>query len=70
MLVLSRNIGEEIVITLGDEEVVIRLIDVKKWRAGGRARIGVSASSSVTIHRREVAERISAEKEEAATPPA
>jgi carbon storage regulator len=50
MLVLTRRPGEEIVIGGG---IRITLLGVK----GGQARIGVSAPPSVTVDRREVAER-------------
>jgi carbon storage regulator len=50
MLVLTRRIGEEIVLGGG---IRITLLAVN----GGRARIGVTAPPSVSVDRREVAER-------------
>lgn len=47
MLVLSRKIGERIVIEPGIE---ISVVDVR----GGRVRIGIAAPSSVGIRRMEV----------------
>jgi carbon storage regulator len=54
MLVLSRRKNEQIVIQLGDETVVIRIVDL----ARDRVRLGISAPPDVTIHRQEVAERL------------
>lgn len=51
MLVLSRKLGEKIVI--GDN-VVVTVVDV----AGDRIRLGVSAPHDVPIHRQEIFERI------------
>ena len=47
MLVLSRKVGESIVI---GQDVVITLLDVR----GDHARIGIDAPRSVTVHRQEV----------------
>ncbi len=51
MLVLSRKVGEQIVIP--DLDVVLTVVRVK----GNRVRIGVEAPENVKIHRREVWER-------------
>lgn len=50
MLVLSRKIGERIVIEPGIE---IAVVDVR----GGRVRLGIAAPSNIGIRRTEVAER-------------
>ncbi len=50
MLVLSRRMGEEIVI---GGEIRIKVVSVK----GNQVRIGVSAPRSVSVDRQEVAER-------------
>ena len=55
MLVLSRNVGQDIII--GDD-VVIKVLGVK----GNQVRIGVSAPKQTSIHRSEVYDRIKAEK--------
>jgi carbon storage regulator len=47
MLVLSRNIGEEIII--GDN-IVIKVISIR----GNVARLGVDAPKSVPVHRKEI----------------
>lgn len=54
MLVLSRKKDEEIVINLGSELVTVKVVDVR----GDRVRLGVSAPSTVAVHRREVFEAI------------
>ena len=54
MLVLSRKRNEQLVIKLGGETVVIRVLDI----ARDRVRIGIIAPHSVAVHREEVARRI------------
>lgn len=56
MLILTRNIGESIVI--GDD-VVVRVLSVK----GNQVRIGVDAPRSVSVHRSEIYDRVQKEKE-------
>lgn len=55
MLILSRRIGETIII--GDN-VSITVLDIQ----GRQVRIGVTAPREVPVHREEVYERIAAEK--------
>lgn len=59
MLVLSRRIGESIVI---GNEVVVRVIDVR----GDQVRIGIEAPRDVQIHREEVWRQLQQENEQAA----
>lgn len=54
MLVLSRKRSEQLVIRLGDETVVVRVVDVGR----DRVRLGIIAPQSVAVHREEVARRI------------
>lgn len=54
MLVLTRKVGERIVI--GDD-ITLTVLEV---RPGGDIRIGVDAPSSVRVHRAEVLDAISA----------
>jgi carbon storage regulator CsrA len=56
MLVLSRKIGECVVIELpGGEKVAIKLIDFK---GGSQARLGFEAPASVQISRQEATNRL------------
>ena len=50
MLVLTRRVGEEIVI---DGDIRITVVDI----SGDRTRIGISAPPSIRIDRREIYER-------------
>jgi len=54
MLVLTRKTDEQLVITLGNETVLVRILDV----ARDRVRVGITAPRSVAVHREEVARRI------------
>ena len=64
MLVLSRKIGERIVIGQG---VTVMVLEVN----GQRVRLGVVAPDDVPVHRAEVVQRIPHENEQpAAQPPA
>jgi len=58
MLVLSRRIGEEIVISGG---IRVTVVEIK----GGKVRLGVTAPAEVTVDRSEVAERRAQDAEEA-----
>lgn len=50
MLVLSRRIGEEVVI---DEQIRVVVVEVR----GARVRLGICAPASVRVDRKEVHER-------------
>jgi carbon storage regulator CsrA len=55
MLVLTRQLDEEIVINVpGVAPIVLRIVMLNH----GKVRIGFKADLSVTIHRREVQDRI------------
>ncbi len=54
MLVLSRRVGESIVI---GEEIVITILEVR----GGQVRVGVDAPRRVQVHREEVFRQVAAE---------
>ncbi len=58
MLVLSRKKNESIMI---GNDVVITIVDIR----GDKVRLGISAPSSIPIHRQEVYEAIEREKERA-----
>lgn len=51
MLVLSRHVGEEIVI---NGNISVRVVDIR----GGKVRIGIEAPKEVPVHRREVFDAI------------
>jgi carbon storage regulator len=63
MLVLSRKVGESIVI---GNDVVLTVLEVR----GEQVRLGIVAPRSVTVHRKEVHdELVGANREAAASPP-
>lgn len=51
MLILSRSEGEEIVIA---EEIVVKVLEIQ----GKKARLGITASSDIPIHRKEIQDAI------------
>jgi carbon storage regulator CsrA len=62
MLVLSRRRGESIILTLPDESrVAIRILECEQ----GRAKLGVTAAGSVTIHRDEIQRQVDHAREAA-----
>ncbi len=60
MLILSRKVGEAVVVT---EKVTVRLLEIK----GGQIKLGVEAPSDMAIHREEVFLRIVEENKKAAS---
>jgi len=55
MLVLTRKIGESLIIqTSTGEEIEIIMLDIK----GNQAKIGTEAASDVSVYREEVLERM------------
>ena len=61
MLVLTRSVGERLVVN--DGEIKISVLEVK----GNQVRIGIDAPRSVSVHREEVFEKIRADREETVT---
>lgn len=61
MLVLSRKVGQQIVVALGDQEVTIEIL---KSRSKG-VTLGVQAPPEVAVHRQEVWENIVGEQADA-----
>lgn len=57
MLVLTRKIGESIII---NDDIKITILDIK----GKQIRIGISAPESILIYREEIYKKILAEQEE------
>ena len=58
MLVLTRSIGERLIIN--DGEIKLSVLEVK----GNQVRIGIDAPRDVSVHREEVFDRIRAENQE------
>lgn len=52
MLILSRRPEEEIVI---NDNIIVRIIQVRR---DGNVRLGIDAPKNVTIHRREIYDKI------------
>ena len=57
MLVLTRRVGEKIII---GENVTVTVLAVK----GGQIRIGIDAPREIQVHREEIYQRIQTEQEE------
>lgn len=55
MLVLSRKVGEKLVI---DDDVTVAILSVK----GNQVRIGIAAPPEVQVHREEIYQRILKER--------
>jgi len=51
MLVLSRKVNEAIIIR---DDIIVTVVDVR----GNKVRLGIQAPKEVTVHRKEVYERI------------
>lgn len=58
MVVLSRKVGEKIIISTGDDRVEVVVLAV----SGHKVRLGIVAGPHVSVHRSEVQERIEAEQ--------
>ncbi len=57
MLVLSRKVGETVIITAPDgTSLVVMLVEVR----GDKVRIGIAAPKSYAVNREEIQQRISA----------
>jgi carbon storage regulator len=59
MLILTRQIGEKIII--GENEIQIVVLDVKSHQV----RLGITAPATTPVHRKEIYDRIQREKENA-----
>ena len=62
MLILSRKLGESIVI---DDRIIVKIIRVD----GDVVKIGIEAPASVPVHRQEVYEEIQRNNQQALTQP-
>jgi carbon storage regulator len=56
MLILTRKIHETIII---DDNIEVKILGIK----GSQVRLGITADKSITVHRREIAEKIKLELE-------
>jgi carbon storage regulator len=63
MLILTRRVGEKLMIDLGAETITITVIGVK----GNQVRMGVDAPKRIPVHREEIYDRI---KRQASAPKA
>ncbi len=63
MLVLTRRKLEQLVITVGDQTILVRVLDVGR----DRVRLGVVAPKEIAVHREEVARRIADEERDSST---
>jgi len=59
MLVLSRNIEQTVVLTVGGETIVVKVVRVTQE---GRVKLGFEAGPAVTINRGEIQDRIDAKE--------
>lgn len=53
MLVLSRRLGEQVIVSVGGHRIVVQVVDVTP----GRVRLGVVAPDQVIVDREEVWKR-------------
>ena len=58
MLILTRRIGETLIIGEGENKVTATVLGVK----GNQVRLGVNAPKDVSVHREEIYQRIQQEK--------
>lgn len=60
MLILTRRVGEKLIIDLGDGRIVEVLpLGIK----GNQVKIGIDAPEDIEVHREEIYERIQQEKQ-------
>ena len=60
MLVLGRKRDEEVVLILGNQEMTIRVMDIR----GDKVRLGIAAPPEMLVHRKEVWEAVKRENAE------
>ncbi len=53
MLVLTRRVGERVIINAGGKEITVSILE-----SMGQVRLGFAAPRDVTIHREEISNRI------------
>lgn len=57
MLVLSRKNGEQLIVSVGGENVIVQIVKI----SGSRVRIGVQASPGVAVRRAELLQDVGAD---------
>ncbi len=60
MLILTRRIGEKIMIGNIDEVIEVAVLGVN----GGQVRIGIDAPDNIPVHREEIFNKIESQKKE------
>lgn len=55
MLVLTRSVGERLIV--GDGEITLTILDIR----GNQVRLGIDAPKDISVHREEIYLRIQAE---------
>jgi carbon storage regulator len=65
VLVLSRRVGESIVIGDGADKITVTVLEVR----GDVVRVGIDAPRSVSVHRAELLEALADANATAASPP-
>lgn len=60
MLILTRRVGESLIIEIDGKKVTATVLGVK----GNQVRVGVDAPKDVAVHREEIYDRIQKEKNE------
>ncbi|MHB0820100.1 carbon storage regulator CsrA [Stutzerimonas stutzeri] len=58
MLILTRRIGETLIIGEGENAILVTVLGVK----GNQVRLGVAAPKDVSVHREEIYQRIHGEQ--------
>lgn len=61
MLILTRRIGETLIIGEGENAIQVTVLGIK----GNQIRIGTAAPNTVPVHRKEIYDRIQAENQPA-----
>lgn len=59
MLILTRRVGEKLIIDLGDRIVEVVPLGIK----GNQVKIGIEADKDIGVHREEIYQRIQQEKQ-------
>lgn len=58
MLILTRRVGEALVVGEGATQATVRVLGIR----GNQARIGIETAKNISVHREEIYQRIQQEK--------